>query len=511
MKGPSPLADFGSDPVRQLLLPALVAIPLAAALGFGGVHYLAAVVIGGIGAGLFIASPRAFILVFLATISLRNFVAGGERLGGELLNFDLGGLANVLASFMGIVYFLVLWKNPFKGRSLTLPYGAFLAIFALSVLWAPDLRWALRFVTRLAAPFFTYLIISDLLDRKMVKQVTYAIYASSVIPILYGFFQLITDQGNLVTEGYVRINSSFFHPAHFSMYLTFLFCLAYAEFLDPRTGQKVPRVIYICALVVLEIATYTRISWLAMLLCWIYLSWVYNKRSYLLAGAVVGMFVLAVFGGPIIERVTSASSDLGSSGGGEEAVYDLNSSVGWRLYFWDEILRRFWDRLWIGFGAGSSVMLGVELFGIEAAPHNGYLRVLYETGLAGTAAFVWVLGTMFWQGFRLIRRRVDTRVSHVSHIYVTMTLTYVLLNLTDNILEYYEVAIYQWAILSLVEYNNLLATRVGLIERSGLEEDREVEDEAVEELKETVEEIEEEATATPGPPGRPATPPPRRA
>lgn len=217
------LGDLGSDPARQILIPALVAIPLGLALGFGGVTYMAALLILALGGGLFLANPRAFVLTFLVLIALRNFVAGGERIGAGTFDFDLGGLANVLATAIGFVYFLVLWKNPFKGRSLTLPYGVFLGLFAASIYWAPDLRWALRFVTRLSAPFFTYLVISDMLDRRMVKSVIYAMYASSVVPILFGFYQWISGQGNLVTEGYVRVNSSFFHPAHFSMYLVFLF------------------------------------------------------------------------------------------------------------------------------------------------------------------------------------------------------------------------------------------------------------------------------------------------
>jgi hypothetical protein len=165
-------------------------------------------------------------------------------------------------------------------------------------------------------------------------------------------------------------------------------------------------------------------------------------------------------------------------------LYDLNSSVGWRLYFWDEILKRYSERFWFGFGAGSSVMLGIELFGLEAAPHNGYLRVLYETGVAGALSFLWVLVVMMWQGFRLIRSSGALRLTYISHVYVTMTLTYVLLNLTDNILEYYEVAIYQWAILSLVEYNNLHAARAGIIGEASFEADLEAEAEAVEEVRE---------------------------
>lgn len=477
MSRPSPYADFGSDPTRQVILPALVAIPLALALGYGGVHYMAALLIILIGSGLFMANPRAFILAFLVLIAMRNFVAGGQRIGGDTFNFDLGGLANVLATGIGFVYFLVLWKNPFKGRSQTVPYGTFLGIFAASIYWAPDLHWAMRFVTRLAAPFFTYLIISDMLDKRMIKQVINALYASSAVPIVYGFYQWITGQGNDVTEGYVRVNSSFFHPAHFSMYLVFLFCLAYAEFLDDRNANKGLRLGYIFMLVALEISTYTRISWFAMLFCFLYLSWVYGRRSYIIAAMAAGSVVVLAFGGGIIERLSMATSVLQ-----EDAVYDLNSSVGWRLFFWDEILRRFWDHAWLGFGAGSSVMLGVELFGVEAAPHNGYLRVLYETGFIGLAAFVWVIGMMLWQGIRLIRKNPGTQLTMVSHIYVTMTITYLLLNMTDNILEYYEVAIYQWAILSLVEFNNVRAARAGLMEQAGFEEDLVVEEQEVAEI-----------------------------
>lgn len=489
MASPSPFADFGSDPSRQFAIPLLITVPMALALAFGGPQYMAALAIVGVGGGLFLANPKIFILVFLTLISMRNFVAGGDRINVGGFDFDLGGLVNVLATGIGFVYFLVLWKNPFKGRSLTVPYGAFLALFAVSMAWADETRWSSRFVTRLAAPFFTYLIISDMLDKRMMRQVINAIYMSSAIPIVYGFYQWATGQGNDITEGYVRVNSSFFHPAHFSMYLTFLFCLAYAEFLDEAKSNRGLRLLYIGALVALEISTYTRISWVAMLVCWVYLSWVYKKRTYLLAGGLIGAFGLVAFGGGIVARMLDASSAFDASVGD---VYDLNTSVGWRLYFWDELTRRFWENPWLGHGAGSSVMLGVELFGQEAAPHNGYLRVAYETGWAGVILFGWVLGTMMWQGFRLIRRRSNGGLAMVSHVYVTMTISYVMLNATDNILEYYEVAIYQWAILSLVEYNNVRAARSGYIEVARFEEDVEVE---AEELSEVAAQIEADEAA----------------
>ncbi len=488
--------EFGGDPAREVVIPILVATPVALALALGGPHYAGALIIIGIGGGLFLANPRVFILLFLTLISLRNFVAGGERIGSDAFNFDLGGLVNVLATGIGVVYFGVLWKNPFKGRSLTWPYGALLGFFAVSIYWAPDLRWAIRFTTRLGAPFFTYLIISDMLDRKMVSQVVRAIYASSAIPITYGFYQWVTGTGNDITEGYNRVNSSFHHPAHFSMYLVYLFCLAYSELLAGRRQNRALLIAYLGCILALEISTYTRISWLAMGACFVYLTSVYQRFSYLLAAAGVGAVVILGFGSGIVDRIVSIGDSLNF---GE--AYDLNTSIGWRLYFWDEILQRFWDSPWVGFGAGSSTILGVELFGTEASPHNGYLRVLYETGAVGSALFIWVLVVMGWQGMRVVRRKLSVKLTFISHVYITMTGTYILLNMTDNILEYYEVAIYHWAVLSLVEYSNVRAARAGLIEEQHFEKKVEVDEAEIAEVLEQAREDDSAVQDAQGPAG----------
>tara|TARA_B110000037_G_C17051835_1_gene478091 strand:- start:115 stop:1386 length:1272 start_codon:yes stop_codon:yes gene_type:complete len=400
-------------------------------------------------------------LAFLVLVAMRDWVAGGERIDVGLLTFDLGGLVNVLTTMMGLVYFLVLWRNPFKGRSLTWPYLVFLGLFAVSLPWAPDFRQGIRFVTRLMAPFVTYLIISDLLDFKMVRRVIQAMYVSSIIPITYGFFEFFIGGGNHVTEGYVRVQSCFNHPAHFSMYLMFMFCLAYATFLSGKSKNSTLLGLYIGLIVFLLIATYTRISWLGTIVCFVYLSWVYGRRRYAILAAIMGALVLPVLGGEILSRMQDIESFLTS-----DDLLDRNNSMGWRFYFWSNLIEAWKESPWIGFGTGSSIVFGKELMGVWTSPHNGYLRVLYETGIIGLAAFIWVLGTMINQALRLLRQELDEDIKLIAHIYVTMMLGYIILNLTDNILEYYEVAIYNWAILSLVEYTNKAAVSRGIIEGS---------------------------------------------
>ena len=65
-------SELGRDPARTLLIPLLVAVPLALALGLGGVTHMAALAIFAVGGGTFLANPRAFILGFLMLISLRT-------------------------------------------------------------------------------------------------------------------------------------------------------------------------------------------------------------------------------------------------------------------------------------------------------------------------------------------------------------------------------------------------------------------------------------------------------
>lgn len=459
----------GSDVERDLWIPAAVVVPLAGLLVFGGPHYMVGFAILAMFGMLFLANTRAFILLFLVLIAMRDWVAGGDRIDIGLLTFDLGGLVNVVTTMIGVVYFLVLWRNPFKGRSLTWPYLVFWGLFAISLPWAPDFRQGIRFVTRLLAPFVTYLIVSDLLDRVMVRGVIRALYLSSVIPIAYGFWELFTGTGNTITEGFVRVQSCFHHPAHFSMYLLFMFCLAYATFLDARTQNRPAWLAYLGAILILLMSTYTRISWIAAAVCFIYLSIVYGRTRYLIAVGLMGSLLGPLYAHSLIDRMLEIDFLFGSAN-----LLDRSNSIGWRLFFWTNLIDAWKLSPWFGYGTGSSIVFGRELMGVWTSPHNGYLRVLYETGIVGFAAFAWVLATMMRQALRLLRTDLDDSVKLVSHVYVTMTISYIILNLTDNILEYYEVAIYNWAILSLVEYSNKVAAAKGLIERADFEADVEV-------------------------------------
>jgi O-antigen ligase len=459
----------GEDIGRDLWIPVAVVLPLAALLVFGGPHYMVGFAILAMFGMLFLANTRAFILLFLVLIAMRDWIAGGERIDIGILTFDLGGLVNIITTLIGVVYFLVLWRNPFKGRSLTWPYLVFWGLFAISLPWAPDFRQGIRFVTRLLAPFVTYLIVSDLLDRVMVRAVIRALYLSSVIPIVYGFWELLTGTGNTITAGLVRVQSCFHHPAHFSMYLLFMFCLAYATFLDKRTVNRPAWLAYIGAILVLLLCTYTRISWIATAVCFVYLSWAFGKTRYLVVVGLIGAVVVPLYARPLLERMLEIDYVLGS-----HDLLDRSNSIGWRLYFWTNLIDEWKLKPWFGYGTGSSIVFGRELMGVWTSPHNGYLRVLYETGIVGAAAFAWVLLTMLRQAVRLLRSELDDSVKLVSHVYVTMTISYIILNLTDNILEYYEVAIYNWAILSLVEYSNRVAAAKGLIEAQDFEEAVEV-------------------------------------
>jgi O-antigen ligase len=451
---------FGArDKGREFVAPLVLVIPLSLLLVKGGPHYFAGFAMLAIAGLLFIANTRVFMLGFLVVVAMRNWVAGGDRIDVGILTFDLGGLLNVMTTLMGIVYFLVLWRNPFKGRSLTWPYLVFWGLFAISLPWAPDFRQGIRFTTRLLAPFVTYLILSDLMDKKMARGIIKAMYLSSVVPISYGLMEMITGRGNLVTDGYIRIQSCFSHPANFSMYLMFMFCVAYATLLDKKAKYPILMVGYIGVLVLLLVATYTRISWLGTIVCFVYLSWVYGRRRYAIMAFVVGAIALPVLGRDILERIQAIEIFLDSSD-----LTDRNNSMGWRFYFWTHLIDAWKEQPWFGYGTGSSIVFGKELMGVWTSPHNGYLRVLYETGIVGFMAFMWVIGTMLGQAFRLLRQNLNQEVKLVAHIYVTMILAYLILNLTDNILEYYEVAIYNWAILSLVEYTNRVGEEEGIFD-----------------------------------------------
>ncbi len=70
---------------------------------------------------------------------------------------------------------------------------------------------------------------------------------------------------------------------------------------------------------------------------------------------------------------------------------DPDSATSGRWQSWTTLIQFFADRLWLLlFGIGYKTIASTDLFGKPIVADNGYLSLLFETGILGFAAFAWL-------------------------------------------------------------------------------------------------------------------------
>ena len=140
--------------------------------------------------------------------------------------------------------------------------------------------------------------------------------------------------------------------------------------------------------------TETRGAWIAAIVGILVVGAVLDRR--LLLGVLVVPVLLVAFVPSVTERVTSVLPDPGDA--------RSESSLTWRFEHWTEVLPMVEESPVTGVGLDETQRrTGKE-------PHNDFLLVLVEMGLAGLAVYLWFLGAAVLTGLRATRRVIEPRL-----------------------------------------------------------------------------------------------------
>ena len=254
------------------------------------------------------------------------------------------------------------------------------------------------------------------------------IIGSSVLPVLYGLFEFVTGK-DWYQGG--RIESTFTHPNIFAFYLltTVGIILSLLSTNRVQLTDRARNVLscYLLPLLVLLVMTKTRSAWAGCLFLFVVYGVVQDKRVLALS-LVLPVLMLAVPG--VWDRLTALSSGNAYVGW----VQNVNP-YAWRQILWTKAFPLILQRPLFGYGLYSFPYYSPTFFPLESTrgvdAHNVYIQLLFETGLMGLCAFLWI----FWRQFtRLLRYwRFDRRgVTMVA----AMLGVYLITCYSDNLLEY---------------------------------------------------------------------------
>jgi O-antigen ligase len=254
------------------------------------------------------------------------------------------------------------------------------------------------------------------------------IIISSILPVLYGLFELISGM-DWYPGG--RIESTFTHPNIFSFYLLTIIGTI-LSLLSTNRIQLTDRArtilsCYLLPLLVLLVMTKTRSAWAACLFLFVVYGIVQDKRVLVLS-LVLPLLMLAVPG--VWERLTALASGNAYVGWVENV-----NPYAWRQILWEKALPLIQQRPLFGYGLYSFPYYSPTFFPLESTrgvdAHNVYIQLLFETGIAGLGAFLWI----FWRQFTRLARYWPFDKRGVTMV-AAMLGIYLITSYSDNLLEY---------------------------------------------------------------------------
>lgn len=403
--------NFRDAASPSLLVPAAVLL-----VGAIGVGYLltAATVIQSLALALlvllfaaaFIWPEVAIYVVIFAMLLSPEFMAG-ELPGKAALGRGVTlRLEDFLLVFIGLSWLArgAIDKETglFRKTSLNQPIFAYITVCVLATLWGKltgtvATKAGFFFVLKYFEYMVVYFLIVNYVNTEVqAKRLLFCLFLTCFIVSIYGLIQIPSG---------VRVSAPFEgeegEPNTFGGYLVFMGALA-AGVLDHAKDVRV-RVgltALLAVLIVNLLYTQSRSSYLAVIPVCLALSLLSRRRLYLLAGLIIALIV-----SPLVlpraakERISYTITQEHESGQIEVAGLRLDTSTSARILSWQEGLSQWRKRPIVGHGITGYLFMDAQ-----------YPRILVETGVLGTLAFLWLISGLFLVGLEGWRSPQDDLV-----------------------------------------------------------------------------------------------------
>lgn len=184
----------------------------------------------------------------------------------------------------------------------------------------------------------------------------------------------------------------------------------------------------------ISILSQSRMATLVLLGLWLIHPRLTGLKTRVAFAGVVVVLGLAAFNTPIIqERFFARQQGFAGKGELKDVLAGKFDSAG-RFEAWPKVWERSMDRPWFGHGVGQSSPFVYRIWAPMDKPHNEYLKMLYDTGYVGLAAFsIGLLGTL--ANLRRVLRQSDERNWAASAAYLGW-IGFILMSIVDNPLVY---------------------------------------------------------------------------
>jgi len=242
-------------------------------------------------------------------------------------------------------------------------------------------------------------------DQHFIVWVINAVAISAVVPILVGFYQLVTYGGLSWGDLSNRIYGTFGHPNVLAFYMVMLLSVTIVRHFSaphPHRSLLYPWILMIG--IVTLLFTYTRGAWIGFGLVLFILGVFKYRKPLIITSAVVCLILVS---GQVVNTVLINNFNLNLNDiplvNRFTTRNDEADSINWRLEVFQKMAPKVLDRPVFGVGLGNFVTLrqqgDIGLFDDPEA-HDDYLRLAIEIGIPGLLLYVGFLLTLLFSAWK---------------------------------------------------------------------------------------------------------------
>ncbi len=350
--------------------------------------------------------------------------------------------ANALMSLVVIALGLshiALNRVQLRRMPLAVPFAAFVACIFLGIAGAPDKNQTAQDFLRILGTFMVFVLCVDAMrlraDRQWLMRI---LLLSSVVPLLVGAYQFVTDTGDQ-DKGFNRIQGTFVNPPPYADFLVQLLPLAIVFVMHtPSRLARLALAMMVPVMVFSIYATQTRGAWIGVIIIVMVWLWRRARWSLLLVPLVLGAIY---FGAPSVRaRIAEATSGTCVS-----RTY-CESSAFWRVKQWQAAAQITSPVKLATFGAGFSA---VEVT-LGTRTHNEYLRLLVESGLVGFFAIAVLYRRLISLTLKAYRESATPYQRDLAWAFFAVLLSRLVMAASDNILDIVVIEWYFWAFAAVI-------------------------------------------------------------
>ncbi|MCX8007501.1 MAG: O-antigen ligase family protein [Coriobacteriia bacterium] len=283
-------------------------------------------------------------------------------------------------------------RDALPGVGMTVAGAGFIAWAALGILFSVSPVGSLMTLGRYGSYLLLVAAVAVVaVDPRLRRTVMGVISAAATVTALHGLWQyshptVRIGMQEIASDVSARVFASFSNPNFYAEYLVMTIAVTAALAMTSRRALRILWITMCSIQVAALLLTYTRGSWLALVVGLVVAGSMIDPRIAVLPVMLIGVMAPLIPG--VVQRLSS--------------MFTLSGSAGFRIKLWRVALAAIASRPVFGYGLGRFYEAFLDV--IDRTPglafgyayygaHNSYLQIAAETGVVGGVAFAALVAT----------------------------------------------------------------------------------------------------------------------